>query len=389
MTQLSRTRRLGFTLVELLVVIAIIGVLVGLLLPAVQAAREAARRMSCSNNFKQIGLAIHNYHSAYNQLPMSMGGTADVDNNSATKDNQLALSWVVGLLPFVENQALWEQISNPYGFDRTGAPITPPYPAMGPEVVESDYVPWLTQVPTLRCPSDPTTKSGTEFGFTNYAACHGDLSFTGKDGGRGSRGQDYGANPWGEKYNKTLDRGFFFTRHTTKFRDVLDGLSNTIACGEIVVATGQGEIFADHTWTGEGRNAHRQAPSVYDQYRDPERPRFWDGNIYSRARGTNWARGTPNHSQFNTMAPPNGPCASKNHHEYSCAPAASRHQGGCHILMGDGAVKFVTESIDAGNQDHLPHYTTATYYRPGMSSMYGLWGKLGTKNTKETIGEEF
>ncbi|MFG0287793.1 MAG: type II secretion system protein, partial [Rhodopirellula sp. JB044] len=100
MQRFNRARS-GFTLVELLVVIAIIGVLVGLLLPAVQAAREAARRMSCSNNFKQIGLAVHNYHSAYNQLPINKTGTGILPGTNWWDDSTIAnnqqLSWLVGL----------------------------------------------------------------------------------------------------------------------------------------------------------------------------------------------------------------------------------------------------------------------------------------------------
>lgn len=120
-------QRSGFTLVELLVVIAIIGILVGLLLPAVQAAREAARRMSCSNNFKQIGLALHNYHSAYKNLPMNSGGTYE-NPRGGDFHNRFNLSWLVGILPFIEQQGLWDQISNPFNKNRDGSIRTPPYP---------------------------------------------------------------------------------------------------------------------------------------------------------------------------------------------------------------------------------------------------------------------
>ncbi len=157
--------RPAFTLIELLVVIAIIGVLVGILLPAVQAAREAARRMSCSNNFKQIGLAIHNYHAAYKKLPMHIGGTfhprdnashSGVNRHRAT--NQFNLGYLVGLTPFMEQQSLWEQISKPFAFDVDGeTAISPSWPPMGPGPSERTYGPWHREIPTLRCPSDPGT----------------------------------------------------------------------------------------------------------------------------------------------------------------------------------------------------------------------------------------
>lgn len=111
------SQRIGFTLVELLVVIAIIGVLVGLLLPAVQAAREAARRMSCSNNFKQIGLAVHNHHAAHNRLPTQKAGKPVIGANNSVvprpTHNGAMLSYLVELTPYLEAQSLWEAIANP------------------------------------------------------------------------------------------------------------------------------------------------------------------------------------------------------------------------------------------------------------------------------------
>ncbi|QEF97252.1 Type II secretion system protein G precursor [Stieleria maiorica] len=380
-------RNQGFTLVELLVVIAIIGILVGLLLPAVQAAREAARRMSCSNNFKQIGLALHNYHSAYKQLPKQMGGTYDL-TGGATDSNTNNLSWIPAILPFMEQQGLWDTIANPYAYNRDGTTRTPAFPAMGPSPVDTNYVPWLTQVPMLRCPSDPTEKIGVETAYTNYAACMGDSIHENHYGGVGSNGRSDTStgNTWNESYLKQFDRGFFFIRHTAKFRDILDGLSNTIMCGEIMTGNRTGErqshMHRDSSVTHYG-------PSHWDTLLDPDRPAFWDltaANVnLNQRRGTNWALGRCFDTGFTTVAAPNGPCVGRNVDRQANCPAGSRHQGGCHILMGDGAVVFITDSIEAGDRFAVP--VGSRNPTPGVESPYGLWGALGTKRSRETIEE--
>ncbi len=384
----------GFTLVELLVVIAIIGVMVGLLLPAVQAAREAARRMSCGNNLKQLGLGLHNYHSTYNKFVFGSGGTGASEASSGAADlsNNLRLSGLVGLLPFIEQSALWEQFSNQNGT----------FPPMGPTPARDDaravasgpiYEPFQTQVPAYRCPSDPATYDG--MGQTNYAFNYG-------DGGR-----HVGSNPLVHTtFNNTFTgaadpgskRGCFARSYQYGFRDILDGTANTIAMGEIGVDLGDRGLIGNQIETTTPN--YHQFPVLCLANVDSASPQMYvAGTLWPRGR--RWAEGHITYTGVNTMLPPNSP---------SCRLAsstaaggisgvysvASRHQGGAHVLMADGAVRFITNSIEAGNPALGSISTTATgassttaYGAAGRISPYGLWGALGSRAGKETPSGDF
>jgi prepilin-type N-terminal cleavage/methylation domain-containing protein/prepilin-type processing-associated H-X9-DG protein len=416
------SRRSAFTLVELLVVIAIIGVLVGLLLPAVQAAREAARRMSCSNNFKQIGLGIHNYHSAYNAVPIHGSGTRAPGNAGnggpgPLANNGLNLSFLVGLTPFVEQQAMWEQISNPLDGDGNPATTTDVYPAMGPVPWQALYGPWASDIPTFRCPSDPG-RGLPALGRTNYAACLGDaIWFTSIGGHQFASGSWHDLNPASAALESTRaehvrasNRGFFVFRGKMSFRDVLDGLSNTIAAAEISTDLGDRDITTqamNNPGGGTGlRDNAAQCRNTSPSPFDPARPKFWaqtltevttgqpaDGQLFKAIdrRGFRWADGRPYFTGITTMLAPNSElCITGSDGSDGTLPPSSRHQGGCHVLMGDGAVKFITDSINAGTPTSGSVHLTGTGSRaPGQISPYGLWGALGTRASKETIQGEF
>ncbi|QDV54547.1 DUF1559 domain-containing protein [Rosistilla oblonga] len=191
--------RNAFTLVELLVVIAIIGILVGLLLPAVQAAREAARRMQCSNNIKQMGLALHNYHDTHNSLPPGW-----IDDST----NQNRMGWMTYILPYIEQTAIHDGMKNVGAYDvpwynlpemTTGTTDVPdPYAKM----VLDAYV----------CPSDPSR--GTNEALGGY----GKSNYTGVGGAHYLASG--GAN------------GTFYDHSFVRFRDMTDGLSNVMSVGE-------------------------------------------------------------------------------------------------------------------------------------------------------------
>ena len=405
------SRKRGFTLVELLVVIAIIGVLVGLLLPAVQAAREAARRMSCSNNFKQIGLGIHNYHSAYKQLPTIRGGTSRLfgSNNPDSRiprmpggtlggNNINNLSALVPLTPFVEQQALWEQISNEFTVrEPASAAGMWVFSAMGPNPDISlaqhgnyQYDPWLTNVPTFRCPSDPGVGLPAQ-GRTNYGVCTGDsIQFQNV----GKRQQDGRVRRNLAIRSRSTCRGMFYPREEMKFRDVLDGLANTIMAGELNTDLGDRDIT---TQLVTGGNLYAN-PSLCGANIDPSRPRFWlptanfSGGVQNQ-RGFKWASGYNISTGIVTILPPNREICNQSNNRGSWRPgihgASSRHVGGAHVLMGDGAVVFMTDSVEAGDQTNGMVVWNGTGNRaPGSQSPYGLWGALGTRASSEVIDEQ-
>jgi len=346
----SRRRR-AFTLVELLVVIAIIGILVALLLPAVQAAREAARRMQCTNRLKQLGLAQHNYHDVHKCFAPMRTGT---NRSTNTDDNNRAMSGYVSLLPFYEQQQIYDRCAS-----RNFRPV--PW-----STYENN---WTVRISTLLCPSDEEIKIAP-FGNLSYAMCLGTSVWRNHAGPN----DNYPSQPNGVAYILNDNR---VSRKTTRIRDIRDGTANTLMMSEKRI--GNYEIAYDIAnavnIANEGAGATVQqwynacwaTANQYNGKRYNDTGVTYINETNNRKRGQRWCDGRPMWAGFNTIMPPNGPTcqiqdnAAGNHGVFG---ASSRHPNIVNVLVCDGAVRQVSNSID------MP-----------------TWRGLGTRARAETLGE--
>lgn len=407
----------GFTMIEVFVVLMLIGILIVLLLPSVQSAREAARRNSCANNFMQIGLAIQSYHFAFDQLPTPLSGT---DGSTVEgEDNDRRLSFLVALLPFIDQTPSWEMIHQPldrdefafgssYGMmgdnmyslniaeesvegeDAESEEKVEPWVAGGPEPFAAEYYPWASEPVTYRCPSDPGVGIPA-MGRTNYAACLGD-GVVASDSGpfKEVNGHFVYDEELAAQTNAAM-RGMFVPRMVMRLRDTTDGLAHTIMLGEIATDLGDMSVRT-RAAAGPGADVLRDEPSWArsGELIDGERPEFWmqaNTKLYNTrewGRGYRWADGMPLYTGFNTILPPNRELVLRDDRDdcWGILPSSSRHQGGANVCFGDGSIRFITDSVDAGDSDQ-PTVYLGSANPPGSESPYGLWGALGTRASGE------
>ena len=337
--------RKGFTLVELLVVIAIIGILIALLLPAVQQAREAARRMQCTNNLKQLGLTLHNHHDTFGYMPP----LRDIGGGHRNRRNGF-----ISLLPFLEQNSTYELFT-----------------------VNLNTNPWdnndmykLMSFSGFKCPSSTPPKN-PRHGAKTYRNYHMNL-------GDQLRSRDGQMNTTRGLFQKGKIKNNQVT-NKLNFASITDGLSNTMAFSERIALTS-----ADRPSLGAFAQASLDANSSPSTCTDVLTA---SAGFQGKIEDSRWADGRAAYSGFFAAAPPNsascdGDNGSGNIHDgqWALPGASSLHPGGVMVALGDGAVKFVSDTVDAGNQAAIFKDVTGI-------SPYGVWGAMGSRNGGEVISE--
>ncbi|HWL08492.1 MAG TPA: DUF1559 domain-containing protein [Planctomicrobium sp.] len=331
----------GFTLIELLVVIAIIAILVALLLPAVQQAREAARRSECRNNLKQIGLAIHNYHDIYNLTPIGYIDTnGSTTTNAGTQDG--GWSWAAQILPQLDQTALFSKFD--FRFH--------PHGKLPPE--EQNTIASATSLAVFSCPSDTkprTRKSGSsDPNATSTANGIVDAVATSSYVGNSGPFNAQFCNQSNPAYQSDRSVGAFRVNIGLRFRDFTDGLSNTMLVGET-----QWTQTRNNLLYGSLKNAGGADCTDLDEYQTCPYNHVRSTNTFMNATKT--AYPVKYHTAF-----------------------GSPHTGGVLFLMGDGSVRFISESIENTSTNFTDAGVT-------VNGPYGLYQRLSAIADGQLLGE--
>lgn len=341
-----RLRRRGFTLVELLVVIAIIGTLVGLLLPAVQSAREAARRMNCGSNLRQLGLGLLNFESGRRHFPPT---DARPSGTSAWTSGG-GWSLHARLLPYMEETAVADRFDFKQAAFRGTFSLQEPNPAFASL--------FATPISVLLCPSDPApavqAANGFSYGGNNFMVSIGSATADGQ-----------GGMLW--NFSRPTD-GIVFENSKVRVGQISDGTSKTVIGSEAVRSVGSDTTFAagappsfPYQYTLNGSTGWNSTTLVSPAGATPTTESIdaivnqwmsltnWRGasSPSMRGRGLAWAATTAGNSLTNGFLPPNSPIPDYVVHWSGFFGPKSHHRGGANLLFADGHVAFLTEATDA------------------------------------------
>ncbi len=318
----------AFTLVELLVVITIIGILIALLLPAVQSARESARRMECSNNLRQFGVACHVYSTAHGHFPIGNLRRYPATSSGHHETGTSCISWMPRILPQMEQQALYDKVD----WEREpGVSPTQPAGKRGPNEPVMGV-----ELPFARCPSDTRNTPLAGYAPANYVASVGNIG--------AGHAPTHTVNPMFPSLAPPPNRlGIFGINSTISAADVRDGLSNTMMISECMVGA---------PWTGRYGNDGSGYFACLSGTAPPlDADTLIDGGLFAVGRGASWFWGERAQTwAFTSYFVPNDRVVSNHECErYTNVGhfgARSRHPGGVNVLFGDGSLRFVSDSID-------------------------------------------